>query len=122
MIEATVPALPSINLEDTVAFYERLGFQVARRYDDYVVVARDGCELHFYIFPDIDPLANYTGCYIRVDDPDALHAEFTRAGINRLGQLIDQRWGMREFTVVDPNGSLLRFGLRVSPYPPPSGS
>lgn len=112
MIHATVPALPCRDLEETTKFFDRLGFRLSRQYENYLVVARDGCELHFFAFRDLDPLANYAGCYIRVDVPDKLHAEYTQAGVQRLGRLVDQKWGMREFTVVDVNGNLLRFGAR----------
>jgi uncharacterized glyoxalase superfamily protein PhnB len=36
------------------------------------------------------------------------------AGIPRLVPLQDRPWGMREFAVIDPNGSLLRIGTPSS--------
>jgi hypothetical protein len=51
----------------------------------------------------------------RVNDADQFYQEFAAQsipaeGIPRLTTPADQPWGMREFTLVDPSGNLVRVG------------
>ena len=48
-ILATVPVLASLHLAETRQFYvERLGFTALLEMDNYLILQRDGCELHFW--------------------------------------------------------------------------
>lgn len=43
------PILPCLNWEETIAFYDRLGFAPGNLYpDQYLIVHRDGIQLHFW--------------------------------------------------------------------------
>ena len=116
------PILPARDFETTARFYGKLGFAVVSQYqppDAYLILRRGEVELHFFPHFDLDPAASYAGCYIRVPDVDAWfalaqEAELPHAGIPRLVALRDRPWGMREFAVIDPNGSLLRIGAPSS--------
>jgi predicted lactoylglutathione lyase len=115
-----VPILPSRDLDETLAFYERLGF--ANRGAppgvwDYLIIGRGHIELHFYREPDVDPLTTAASCYLRVEDADRLHDEWAGIGVphdaatgSRLVAPVDTDYGMREFALVDRNGNLLRAG------------
>ena len=119
---AVAPILPSRNFEETARFYEGLGFAVASQYhppDAYLIMRRGGIELHFFPHFDLDPAASYAGCYIRVADVDAWfdgarRTGLPRAGIPRIVALCDRPWGMREFAIIDPSGSLIRIGTPSS--------
>ena len=112
------PILPSRNLDETRAFYERLGFEPwfrGRGNSGYEIISRGHLVVHFFAEPALDPRSNDTSCYWRVKDADRLHREFgtlalPSEGIPRLTQAEDQPWGMREFTLVDPSGNLVRIG------------
>ena len=114
----TIPILPTRILDDTAAFWNRLGFHERARYTQgqgYLLMKRGEMEFHFFEFPELDPKANYAGAYIEVTDADTLHAEYAALGlpgegIPRLGPIKDEPWGMREFHLVDSDGSILRFG------------
>ena len=120
MIEAAVPILPSRNLDETLAFYERLGFRNRGAPPDewnYLIIGRDGGELHFIDAPTVDPLTTDAGCYVRVTDADALFEEWQQIGVaedsatgSRLIPPSDTEYGMREFAVVDQSGNLVRIG------------
>jgi len=121
-LDATVaPILPSRDLDATVAFYGPLGFSVAARHaapDPYLILRRGGIELHFVSLPDLDPAASCAAAYIRVQHADPLYEEFARvvhwtSPRPRLHPPEDKPWGMREFAMIDPHGSLLRFGARI---------
>jgi catechol 2,3-dioxygenase-like lactoylglutathione lyase family enzyme len=111
------PILPSRDLRATAGFYARLGFEQSGLWEDeYLIVMRGEVGLHFFFAPGIDPGSSIAGCYLYVEDADALHAEYAglglpRQGIPRLhGAPEDTGYGLREFALVDPDGNLLRLG------------
>ncbi|MFN7154541.1 MAG: bleomycin resistance protein [Acidovorax sp.] len=107
-VQATVPVLASLNLAETLRFYTaRLGFAALLEMDNYLILQRDGCELHFWPCNDRH-IAENTSCYVR-GDTAALHADFTARGL-QLAPPIVQPWGMKEMFVIDPHGNLLKFG------------
>jgi catechol 2,3-dioxygenase-like lactoylglutathione lyase family enzyme len=115
------PILPSRDLSATAAFYARLGFEQSGLWEnEYLIVTRGDVGLHFFFAPSIDPDSSIAGCYLYVEDADALHAEYAeldlpRAGIPRLhGAPADTDYGLREFAVVDPDGNLLRIGSFIA--------
>lgn len=124
--DVAIPILPCRSLDETLAFYEKLGFTTDLRQERpavYAIVRRGSLELHFFGFPEIDPFASYAGCYLRVEDVDPLFAELSvlglpKQGIPRIDALADRPWGMREFAIVDPNGTLLRIGQRIAAATP----
>ena len=118
-----IPILPARDLAETRAFYERLGFQAAgwwpTTFGGYAILRRGDLSMHFFSFEDISPDQNYAQCYWRVNDVDALYAEFqavglSRSGIPRLDPVEDKPWGMREFAIVDLNGNLVRVGRQIA--------
>ena len=120
MPESAVPTLPSRDLEETLEFYSRLGFELQgapiEKYR-YLIIGRGAVELHFWDAPDVDPLTTDASCYIRVDDADALHREWLEVGIqsdpatgSRLMPPVDTDYGIREFALVDKSGNIVRVG------------
>ena len=115
-----IPILPCRSLDATLAFYTALGFEPRGRYPDYLILGRDGQEVHFalsqsatYVF---DTAANCAGMYLRVDGIDALHAAWRNQpalwrGEARIADTVeDKPWGQREFHILDPDRNLLRIG------------
>ena len=101
-----VPVLPALSVTDSAAFYRSLGFSVATPMENYAIVERDSAELHLTQAPI--PAVDRTGCYIVVEDVDALHAELRDRGV-KLDPPVLQPWGLKEMYAVDPGGSLIRF-------------
>ena len=107
-----IPTLPARDIEETVAFYERLGFELVAEYPGeqrYAIVRRDDAELHFYEFP-VDPKQNLSGCYLSIGDAPTLYAEWRAAGTEIVQPLTETDYGLREFAVSDPNGNLVKVG------------
>jgi catechol 2,3-dioxygenase-like lactoylglutathione lyase family enzyme len=120
-VSTVAPILPSRDLRATSAFYERLGYEEQGLWpEEYLIVARESVGLHFFHSPDLDPWRSAAGCYLYVEDADALHSEYARLGlpgegIPRLhGDPEDTGYGLREFAVVDPDGNLMRIGSPLS--------
>ena len=110
-----MPTLPSRDLHETVAFYERLGFRNAGDAPDvwdYLILRRGTIELHFHLDRDTDSLPTGSGCFVWVRDADELYTEWQRAGIDdgRLAEPVDTPYGVRTFALVDPSGNEIRLG------------
>lgn len=124
MAEYAVPILPSRDLRETLAFYERLGFEnrgAPPEEWDYLILGRGGIELHFVAAPDTDPLTTAASCFVHVPDADRLFDAWQSAGVpadaetgSRLQPPMDTDYRMREFALVDRSGNLIRVG---SPLP-----
>jgi catechol 2,3-dioxygenase-like lactoylglutathione lyase family enzyme len=107
--------LPSRSFDATAAFYARLGFAVAFRGDHWMILHRGGLELEFFPHPQLDPAQSWFSACIRVDDPDALLAEWRAVGLSsdpgavpRLTGMVTPPQAPRMFALVDGDGSLLR--------------
>jgi catechol 2,3-dioxygenase-like lactoylglutathione lyase family enzyme len=103
---SVAPVLPSRDFDATIAFYDKLGFAEAGRYPDYLILRRDRAEMHFGLWV-VDPKETDAGAYLRVDGIDDLAAAFGQSAE-------DKPWRQREFCLIDPDGTLLRFGEAVS--------
>jgi catechol 2,3-dioxygenase-like lactoylglutathione lyase family enzyme len=115
------PILPSRDLTATAEFYAPLGFEEQGLWpDEYLIVMRGEVRLHFFHSPPLDPWSSDAGCYLYVNDADALFAEWRplglpSEGIPRLhGSPNDTDYGLREFALVDPDGNLLRIGSFIA--------
>ena len=121
--EASEPILPAHDLGRTRAFYESLGFKAGFDDDRYEILRRGHLVVHLESRGDLAPATNQTSCYWRVTDADALYREFALlklppSGVPCLTAPCDEPWGMREFTLKDPAGNLIRVGHELSRGPP----
>lgn len=107
------PILPVVEMDESVGFYRQLGFDVEPYDADYTIVSQSGEEVvHLRVVDDLDPAQNAASVYFHVQDVDAVHREWAFTGIV-TGEVVDEPWGMREFTVADPAGNLLRVGQNI---------
>lgn len=112
-------AIPELHVTSSLAakeFYAgKLGFTCVswwrpdKTQDDpcYMVFVRDGVRLHVSSFRDG---ALGASVYVYVDDVDELHAELASRQIEKIGPIVDQTWGTREFGLTDPDRNKIRFG------------
>ena len=115
--DLAIPTLPCRSMSATVEFYKRLGFEGgAHEFNsEYAILRRGAVELHFFTHKELVPAESSAGCYIRVLDVESIYrsissSQLPRTGIPRMDTLEDKPWGLREFSVVDPDGNLLRIG------------
>lgn len=116
--DCAIPVLPARNLQETVEFYQNLGFEThfdPESQDAYAIIIYGTLELHFSLLPEIIPSESYAECYLRVSQVDELYRKFQAqslpfVGIPRIGRLENKPWGMREFYIIDPSGNLLKIG------------
>jgi predicted enzyme related to lactoylglutathione lyase len=113
VLQVAVPILPSRDLNETLAFYERLGFESRGAPHDvwnYLIIGRDTAHLHFYLDRNVDPLTTPFSCFLFVDDADALYAEWRAGGATLVHAPETTDYAMREFALSDPSGNLVRVG------------
>jgi catechol 2,3-dioxygenase-like lactoylglutathione lyase family enzyme len=123
VLEAVHPVLPARDVEESVRYFQRLGFSLlfldSEDRPQYAAVGRDGVEIHLqwadesrWAYPVDRPAFRFV-----TSDVDALFEEFVLAGViemNHSGQSLwatpaNTPWGTREFHVHDPAGSSLQF-------------
>lgn len=122
--DVAIPQLPSRSLPRTLAFYRRLGFEgrTVGPAGDYAIVERGTLELHFFLHEALVAERSAFSCYLRVRDVDAIYGAFRAArlperGIPRMEPVADRPWGMREFALVDEDGTLVRVGQVMAVQP-----
>jgi catechol 2,3-dioxygenase-like lactoylglutathione lyase family enzyme len=120
--ERTYPGLPCRDVEESVAFYESLGFERTYRQVrpyPYAVVAREDLHIHLFGMDGFDPEQSYGTAIVVVPDPDSLYQAFAAglratygklpvAGIPRITRPRKKYGTVRGFSVVDPGGNWLR--------------
>jgi catechol 2,3-dioxygenase-like lactoylglutathione lyase family enzyme len=135
-LESPAPVFAARNLDAAMAFYDRLGFTV-RRYDSgYGYAEREGLRIHLRASPEIEPFSNHSEVYVATAEVDELHEEWRACGllavrsgitpalkaevrrrweagepVGLMSELVeDKPWGVREFSIRDPDNNQLRFG------------
>lgn len=121
-LEGIVPILDVRDVNAALVYYvQRLGFEVAFRYEDdpdnYAGVKRDAVylDMQWQHADDFDRgTAGNLRLRILVDDPDALFAELTaRGALDATVTVHETMWGTREFGFRDPDGNGLTFYRNV---------
>ncbi|NLX08628.1 MAG: hypothetical protein GXY36_03145 [Chloroflexi bacterium] len=110
------PIIVELTVEDvqtSIYWYKELGFEVELEgiHDDeglqWVSMARDGRSL-WLLREDISRHSAGQGCnvtlYMQVEDVDAVHQRLSTNGIQTDSPPQNQWYGLREFTVRDPDG------------------
>jgi hypothetical protein len=110
-VNIAIPVLASLDLEESAAFYEKIGFRIGARFDEYLIVHRNSIEIHFWKC-DERHIAENTSCYLRVTDVADWYIAVSAHDLSpgRMSDLEDRVYGMREFYVWDPHGNLIKFG------------
>ena len=120
--ERTYPCLPCGDIDESIAFYESLGFKRTYRQvrpNPYAVVALEEIQIHLFGMDGFDPAESYGSVIVAVPDPDSLyhafaaglrkvHGKLPVAGIPRMTRPRKKYGTVRGFSVVDPGGNWLR--------------
>jgi catechol 2,3-dioxygenase-like lactoylglutathione lyase family enzyme len=120
--ERTYPCLPCGDMDESIAFYESLGFKKTYRQvrpNPYAVVALEDIQIHLFGIEGFNPAESYGSVIVAVPDPDSLYHDFAAglrktygrlpvAGIPRILRPRKKYGTVRGFSVVDPGGNWLR--------------
>lgn len=118
MLTEIHPKLPMRNKAITREYYiNKLGFQEYGNadYDGYLMLQKDKIQLHFFEFKELVTKKNYGQVYIRTDDIDGFYQSLLdkKIPIHPNGPLKEKPWGMKEFSLLDPDDNLLTIGQNI---------
>ena len=121
------PFIKCSDINETMKFFtELLDFEAIQPPDPdpnaflsmYAFLKREGSGLHLSQHAGDGVFGSVT--YVRVKNLDALYETFLGNGLtvqDRAGismEPVDQTWGMREFSVKDPDGNRITFGQNMA--------
>ena len=115
MSDFSTPNLPSRDFKRTAQFYGAIGFVETWRDQGWMILKRGNLTLEFFPHRELDPLASWFSCCLRLDDLDGFYETCKSAGIPeesrgqpRLRAPHKESWGGRLAAFVDPDGTLVR--------------
>jgi catechol 2,3-dioxygenase-like lactoylglutathione lyase family enzyme len=115
----SVPAVEQLVVEIFVrdaqrsrAFYQQLGFELSEDRGTFVVLSWEGHELFLDQRADLPAAPAHPQANVRVmvADVDAYWRRAHDMAAQVLAPIADRDYGLRDFTILDPDGFGLRFG------------
>ena len=103
------------DLPRSLEFYRALGFEVQSAEDDFVVLAWENHRFFLEPRPDLPAPIDHPQANVRimVPDVDTYWAIAQQIGARVIKPIEDRYYGLRDFTLTDPDGFGLRFGSRL---------
>ncbi|MBC7919737.1 MAG: hypothetical protein H7Z75_01465 [Ferruginibacter sp.] len=116
----TIPLLPCVSLDETLNFWQALGFTVTfqqRSPNAYAVMRYDDYELHFFGLKQLNPPDNFSTCLVIVPEVEPLHRTFAERLRESLGKvpvkgfprITRMKPAQSRFTVTDVAGNSVIF-------------
>jgi catechol 2,3-dioxygenase-like lactoylglutathione lyase family enzyme len=100
-----IPTFPVRDVSSSVRFYvDTLGFTLGGQTGtEFASVFRGrAAEVNIYLRRRSEQIAP-AECFVFVEDPDALYAEYTERRVSVVEPPQDKEWGYRQFTIADPD-------------------
>ncbi len=117
MLTNVHPKLPMRSKKATLAFYIQLGFAEWGNpdYAFYLMIQKNAVQIHFFEHKSLNPKENYGQAYIRTNDIESWYAFVIKQNIaiHPSGHLSMKPWGIKEFSILDPDYNLITFGEAV---------
>lgn len=113
MISLIIPKLPFISKEKTLDYYQKLDFELVSDHGDYLITKYRDLEIHFFEFSTLILEKSDFMIYLRIESEiEEFYKNVLDQGIeiHPNGKLEIKPWNMKEFSSIDPNGTLLTFG------------
>src|SRR5262245_21969031 len=104
-----VPELPVADVERAQQYYrDHLGFEIGWLYPGKQIGSVVRGEVAIFFRRRTTPFEP-AGHWVFADDVDATHEELKSSGANIVEPLEQKPWGLRQFTVEDPDGNRFYF-------------
>jgi catechol 2,3-dioxygenase-like lactoylglutathione lyase family enzyme len=102
------------SLDRALDFYQHLGFELLSRHGGFAAVTWEGHRLFLDERPRYEPPASpQANVRVMVPDVDAWWRRATDVGARVLSPVADRDYGLRDFTIADPDGFGIRFAARI---------
>jgi catechol 2,3-dioxygenase-like lactoylglutathione lyase family enzyme len=116
------PCLPCGDLDESISFYQGLGFKTTYRQtrpNPYAVVVLEDIQIHLFGMAGFNPADSYGSVIVAVPDPEGLYRTFATklretfgklptVGIPRILRPRKKYGTVSGFSVIDPGGNWLR--------------
>lgn len=114
-LERIVPMLPVRDLDQSIAFYEKLGFSVEARHDrwGWAKVRCGDCRLMLDQSIDAHPGSSRDAVFYLYPENIVQYHEEVRSRVPGVEDLHVTFYGMKEFRMEDPDGNRLWIGQAV---------
>jgi catechol 2,3-dioxygenase-like lactoylglutathione lyase family enzyme len=114
-IEQLVVEIFVRDIAHSIEFYQQLGFELLDHRESFAVLAWEGSQLFLDERPDVLPSTRPPQANIRimVPDVDRYWTQAQAMGVPVLASIEDRPYGLRDFTILDPDGFGVRFGTRL---------
>ena len=104
-----------LDLDRALAFYQALGFQLVEQHRRFAALAWDGHQLFLDERPDTpSPPSPAANVRVMVRDVDACWRRAQALGARVVAPIADRYYGLRDFTITDPDGFGVRFASRLA--------
>ena len=118
-VDASEQLVTEVHVRDlgrSIEFYRSLGFELVRRADTFAELSWEGV-LFFLDSAQQPPAVTTPAANVRVmvADVDAYWERVQRLDVPVLKPIADKYYGLRDFTVLDPDGFGIRFASRRAP-------
>ncbi len=124
--ERMYPCFPCVDLDESTAFYEALGFKRTYRQlrpNPYAIVALEEMQIHIFGIEGFKAADSYATAIVVVPDADSLYRDFAArlraafgklptVGVPRILRPRKKFGTVQGFSVVDPGGNWLRIYKR----------
>jgi uncharacterized glyoxalase superfamily protein PhnB len=99
-------------------YQEQLGFDIHFVWGEpaeYVITNREeAVNIHFVKKLDLfEPSKDHVSLYVFVHQVDQLYHELQSKEVEIIEAPVTEEWGMRTFSIKDPNGFILTFGTHI---------
>ncbi|SUZ73432.1 uncharacterized protein METZ01_LOCUS26286, partial [marine metagenome] len=104
--------LATVDMAESIGFYEALGFIVSfgSASDSFVTLDSGFCFVNLWAVEETaDPHIWWGRVIFHVDDVDQVYQKALDAGLTPLAEPRDAPWGERFFAIADPSGHDLSF-------------
>ena len=108
MWKFVAPQLPVRDPEAAALWYrDVIGLKAGFSRPEFASVRDDAVEL---FLARAEAPGHPVTCAVRVDDADGLYAIYRERGVEIVEPIANRVWGVREFTLCDPDGHRFRVG------------
>lgn len=108
-----VPRFSVNDLDLALAFYGKLGFSTTYNDGSFVILSRDGVDLHMHYSPDDPP--SHSVWWIEVKNIEDLYQKCMDLVPKHVQskKVTAQPWGFKEFLIQDPFCNLILFDEKI---------
>jgi len=103
------------DLQKSMGFYRQIGFELISSDATFATLAWEGHRLFIEELPQLPPVLEFPQANMRIMVPnvDAYWILINEMSVRIIKPIGDRDYGLRDFTIVDPDGFGVRFGTRL---------